>query len=356
MRPNLRTLVATCVVAGGLARTVGAQVSPAGEPVTTSRAAKIFREETPLPVTFTINIGRIKHDRADSVPWRAATLTLPDEDGKAVTVPVRARTRGIWRLHNCEFPPIRLNFKGDDTKHTALHGLDKPKLVNFCRNSDAYEIYLLQELQLYRVYNLLTPVSHRVRLLRMTYVDSASAKPMTTRYAFLEEEPEALAERLGGRFLRQKGASPGDLDEYQDALFGVFQYMIGNTDFAVSALHNVELVTMPDMAIDPVAYDFDYSGAVNTRYAVPSEKLPIRNVRERLFRGYCEPDSAFTKAFARFREQKDSIYALYHDPIGQMLPKRVVDETLSYFDEFYDTISDARVARRRIVEACLGGH
>lgn len=362
----MRTLAVTALVRAPALAAVGlavfasaplAQVAPAGTPATPvkpSRESKVFRSTTPLPITFTVNFKRIRGDRGDSVPWRQATLSLADDDGKPITIPIRVRTRGIWRLKNCEFPPIRLNFKSGVAKHTELHGLDKPKLVNFCRNSDPYEEYILQEFQLYRVYNLITPVSHRVRLLRMTYVDSASGKVEATRYAFLEEEPEALAERIGGSVVKEKGALPGDLNPEQDALFGVFQYMIGNTDFSENALHNVELIRMADMSISPVAYDFDYSGAVNTRYAVPDPKLTIKRVRDRLFRGYCAPPDAYDRAFARFRQQKDSIYALYHDDLGRLLRKGDVEETLSYFDEFYETISDPRLAKRRIVEECLG--
>lgn len=356
----MRRIIVHAIVVGAAslalavaARAQDSTVSQAGA-AKPSKAARVFRDEAPLAVTFTINVKRIRGDRGESPPWRAATLSLADEDGKPVTVPVRARTRGIWRLHNCDFPPIRLNFKGDDTKHTVLRGLDKPKLVNYCRDTDMYERYILEELQLYRAYNLITPVSHRVRLLRMVYVDSASGKTKATRYAILEEEPQALAERVGGQLLEQKGAMPGDLGAYQDALFGVFQFMIGNTDFAVSALHNVELISLPNMSVSPVAYDFDYAGAISTTYAIPSEKLPIRSVRERIFRGYCEPDSAFERAFARFREQKDAIYALYHDDVGNLLPRRTVDETLKYFDDFYEIIDDAHAARRQILEACLG--
>ena len=100
--------------------------------------------------------------------------TAPDTG--VVTVPARIRTRGIWRLKNCEFPPIRINFTNEAVKGTAFRGLDEPKLVNYCRNNDDYEQYILQEFQLYRIYRLLTPVSHAVRLMHLTYADSATGK------------------------------------------------------------------------------------------------------------------------------------------------------------------------------------
>ena len=110
------TLTSAAIASAGFPSVAAAQVAPAGAPATPakpSREAKVFRSETPLPITFTVNIKRIRGDRGDSVPWRRATLSLADEDGKPVTIPVRVRTRGIWRRRNCEFPPIRLNFTAE---------------------------------------------------------------------------------------------------------------------------------------------------------------------------------------------------------------------------------------------------
>ena len=132
------------------------------------KPAELFRSEAPFAATLTTNIGRLKRDRVDKAPWRPATLSYAGDSARPVTVPLLARTRGIWRLRKCDIPPLRLDFSRDDRRHTIFRGLDKPKLVNYCRNDDTHEQYLLQELQLYRVYNLLTPVSHRVRLARLT--------------------------------------------------------------------------------------------------------------------------------------------------------------------------------------------
>jgi len=316
-----------------------------------------FSATTPLELTLTTNIKRIRGDKKDKAPWRPAAFTYTDTSGKPVTIPAEIRTRGIWRLKNCEFPPIRINFKSEITKGTLFQGIDKPKLVNFCRDTDDYEQYLIQEVQLYRIYNLLTPASHRVRLLNLTYADSASGKVFAKRAALLLEEPETMAARNGGPIMELKGAIQQDLDPYHDALVGLFQYFIGNTDWSIYALHNVELVTQPETgAFLPVAYDFDFSGVINTNYATTDPKLAIQRVRDRLFRGYCESSENYEKAMAKFNEQKDAIYALYTDPIGKMLKPKIVEGTLKYYDEFYKTINDARRAKKEISEDCVKTH
>lgn len=316
----------------------------------------LFAAATPLEVTLTANIRRLRGDKEDQAPWRPGTLTYTDASGKPIQIPMELRTRGIWRLKNCEFPPLRLNFKGEVTKGTLLQGLNKPKLVNYCRDSEEYEQYILQEMQLYRIYNLLTPASHRVRLLKVAYADSASGKVQATRAALLLEEPDVMAARLGGPIMEVKGAVARDLDSFHNTLVGVFQYFIGNTDFSIYNLHNVELVSRPSGEHLPIPYDFDFSGVINARYATADPSLSIKRVRDRLFRGYCESPEDYEKAFARFNEKKDAIYGLYSDSIGKMLRPKIVQETLSYYDEFYKTINDPKKAKREIIDACLKTH
>jgi hypothetical protein len=316
-------------------------------------APAFFEAQDPIEVTLTANIGKLRGDKRADHPWRPATMSYKGLDGNPLTVPLQARTRGIWRLRMCDFPPLRLNFSGETSKGSIFHELDKPKLVSYCQDNDSYEQYILQEFQLYRIYQLLTPVSHKARLLRLTYADSGSGKVRARRYGFVLEEPKAMAARLGGKVEEQKGAGAGDLDPDQDALLGVFQYMIGNTDFSIAGLHNVELLFKEDGSVMPIAYDFDWAGAVNARYAVPDEKLNIPNVRQRLFRGYCVGAASYARAFALFIEKKPQIYALYSDEIGKLIDGGRVKETLRYFDEFYETINDPRSARRSIIEHCI---
>jgi hypothetical protein len=345
------TGVAASFAVALLTGVAGAQTSGSAK---SADVPAFFQSQDPIEVTLTTNIGKIRGDKSDNSPWRPATLSYKTTDGNLVTVPLKAHTRGIWRLKMCEFPPLRLNFSGQTSKGTIFAKLDKPKLVNYCHDMDTYEQYILQEYQLYRIYQLLTPVTHRARLLKIVYADSADGKVRARRYGFILEEPSAVAARLGGKMMVQKGARPGDLDSFQDALFGVFEYFIGNTDFSEAGLHNVELFFNSDGVVMPIAYDFDFSGAVNARYATVDPSLSIPNVRQRLFRGYCTDAESYGKAFAVFNEKKPEIYALYNDSIGKLMDRGTVKETLRYFDEFYDTINNQRAAKRSIIDSCIG--
>jgi hypothetical protein len=312
----------------------------------------VFRDSTPLEVTLIAPFKQLKRERRGQSPYHAARIVYTGDSG-VVSVPVKVKTRGIWRRQHCDLPPLRLNFSKDSVKHTVFHHLDKARLTMHCRDGDDYEQYVLQEFQLYRVQHLITPLSFDARLLRVTYVDAESKDTLGHRYAFVMEEDSAFAVRVGGQALGTKGATAADLDPNELAVFGVWQYFVGNTDFSVAALHNVVLLSR-DTSYYPVAHDYDFSGAVNARYATPPPQLRSNSVADRIMRGYCVSPQYFTNAFALFNAKKGAIYALYADQLGSLLKRDVADRTLRYFDQFYATIANAREAKSDIIDACLG--
>jgi hypothetical protein len=323
------------------------------EPTGETQVPALFTTETPLAITFRTNIRQLRRDKQDEAPWRWASVTYQDSAGKSVEVPLRARTRGIWRLKHCEFPPVRFNFAAKDTKGTIFEGVDKPKIVNYCKDADQYEQYVLQEAQLYRVYRLLTPVSHRVRVARISYVDSASGKRDSERWGILLEDPDQMANRNLAKITEIKGAGPADLEQKEFALAYMFLYLIGNLDFSFSGLHNTELLTTTDGRVLPVVYDFDYSGAVNATYAVPPPNYNVPNVRTRKFLAPCELAPEFPAAVAELVAKKDAIYALYRDDVGKLLNPSVVRSTLEYFDDFYEQVRNPQEAERNVFRRCI---
>lgn len=315
----------------------------------------LFSATQPMQITLLAPYRMLKKDRSGTTPYREAEIIYRGDSGM-VHVPLRVRTRGIWRRKNCDIPPLRLNFNKDSVRKTAFRHVDNVRLVMHCRDNDEYEQYVLQEYQLYRAQRFITPLSMDARLVRVTYVDSEKMDTLATRWAyFLESEP-AFGERVGGKVMDLKGAGSDDLDGEENARFGVWEYFIGNTDYSVGALHNVALLQR-DTTYYPIAYDYDWSGAVNARYAGPAPQLikQIRRVTDRLMRGYCTSPANYEKAFATFREKKDAIYALYSDSLGALMKPDVARNTLKFFDRFYETINDPRDAKREIIDKCLAG-
>jgi hypothetical protein len=356
----MRNLVVGRLAAGVLlayAPALFAQAIPQGD---TAKAAPkpynpppMFTAAAPVEFTLMAPFGKLKKDRAVQTEWRQAELFFKSDSGSG-RVPVRVRTRGIWRKKNCEIPPLMLNFTNDSSKKTPFARLDRARFTLHCRNNDDYEQYVLQEFNLYRVQKLLTPLSYDVRLARVTYVDSEKKDTLMTRWAFFSETDESFVARQGVKHVTTQGAGPDDVEPEASAFYGVFQYFVGNSDFSIRALHNAVLV-LKGYQHYPVARDFDWSGAVNARYCQPNAILKIRTCTQRIMRGFCHAPADFEKQFANFREKKDAIYALYRDPLMAPMKPEVVAQTLKYFDEFYDIINDPKKAKREIVDACMRG-
>jgi hypothetical protein len=260
---------------------------------------------------------------------------------------LRVRTRGIWRRANCDYPPIHLRFSDSAARGTLFRGLHRGKLVVPCRGPDNYDQLILQEYAAYRVLQLLTPASLETRLLRLTYEDEKGRGRPLTRYAFVTEEPDRLAERLHGFVVT--GGAPGvrDLSTYQAALLGVFQYFIGNTDWSMPARHNIAVLVAEDSSY-AVPFDFDWTGVVDAPYATPPRVLPIRTVRERLWRGRCQSAAELEPILTRFEALRDTITALYRAIPG--LEPRSIERTMRYYDEFYRAIADRARFVRNVVE------
>jgi hypothetical protein len=312
-----------------------------------SLLAPFFKDRSPLAITLETDIRELSRDRTGEPEWQPATVRFADGD----SLTARVRTRGLFRRRRCALPPLKLDIPQNKAKATAFAGLNKPKLVTHCGSTERHEQYVVQEYLLYRVYELLTPISHRARLVRVTYVDPRERGDSSSRYAIVLEEDEDVAARTGLRVVEITGAGPADLDSYQSALVGVFQYLIGNTDWSATGLHNVVLLQSM-LTTYPVAYDFDFSGAVEATYATPDPRLGIRSVRERLYRGFCTTEDRWAEVFAHIRSQKEAIWALYREESA--LDAGIRDRTLAYFDQVFRVLDDPAAANREIVRKCRG--
>jgi hypothetical protein len=323
------------------------------------RPSPLFATTAPLDLTLTVNLRRIMGDRDTTKqehPLRDATLTYRDTLGALVSLPAQVRVRGIWRLQNCQFPPLRLRIAKQVADPTVFDRERRPKLVTHCRNSDEYEQYVLHEYVIYRMHALVTPVALQSRLARVTYVDSGSGKPNATRAAVLLEDEDNLAERLGGRVFEVKGVPPGQLEPYDTFVMSLFQYMIGNTDWSVPGLHNIQII-QADSATLPrylaLAYDWDFTGLVRARYSAPDQRLRIRSVRDRLYRGICPSEPDLARAIAMFNEKRAALLATYDEVPG--LDQSLARSGREYVEEFFKIINDPRRVRRDIIGDCEKG-
>jgi hypothetical protein len=326
MRPGVLLLPLLSVCAPARAQT---------PPATPSR---LFLEHEPLTLRLETDLHALTHDRGTQRKDHPATLryAVGTDTG---SIAVKLRTRGIFRLKTCGFPPIRLDLPAHKVDGTPFAGEDRLKLVTHCQNGSLYEHNLLREYALYRAFNAVTDSSFRVRLAHVTYVDSVRHDSVS-RYGFLIESDAALARRVAAEPVTATNIYDPIIDPPFMTLVAVFQYLIGNLDWSVWGRHNMAIFQKRDepRPLLAVPYDFDFSGAVNAPYASPPPQVPVKSVRDRWYRGFCQPDSVLQPALARFRAAKDSMYASVRAVPD--LPPGDVRNVLGYFDEFFHVIDD----------------
>jgi len=320
----------------------------------TENAKPLFNSHDILSIKIIGDITTIIRDVGDDSKEHPAILEYV-ENGDTIRLDAQVETRGNFRRNreNCSFPPLRINLKKKQVKGTLFDGMDKLKLVTHCRpNSNMFENYVVEEYLVYRTYNILTDTSFRARLLNVKYQDTNDNNKVTESIGFFIEPDDALKDRLNMVEVKQKYILPDRTRFDHVSKLSVFQYMIGNTDWAVTTLHNVKLFS-PD-TLKPayaIPYDFDWSGVLNAVYAKPLPRFETESVTERVFKGYCRTMQQLQKSFVTFHEKKDEIYQLYYgcDLLKNSEKKRI----LKYFDEFYEVIANEKKIKIEFMDNCL---
>ena len=330
-------------------------VSQAGDP-----HDPLFASDDILEVRIEAPFAQIMSERPEDEDL-PASLRYTASDGEPVELDIGIRTRGNYRRRKtvCEFAPLRLNIRRSAAFDTVFENQDKLKLVTHCRNKSLrYEQTVLTEYLAYRILNLMTEVSHRVRLLRLTYIYTDSGRE-TESYGFLIEHQDRLADRTGQPVVSIKKITYSDLwPEYTNLVF-VFQYLIGNTDFSPVAgsdrdecCHNQRLFGGAGGPYYSVPFDFDLAGIVNAPHATPNPRFNLRSVRERLYFGRCESNNTLLPAtLERFRERREAIEALIVSQPG--LSSYARKSTKNFIDRFYKTINSPKWIERRLIEKCI---
>jgi hypothetical protein len=301
----------------------------------------LFASTEPLEFSLVANFKAINRER-DPESKTAYPGTL--RSGEA-SIPATLNARGHLRrmARTCDYVPLRVGFAKKDVKGTLFARQDAIKLVVQCASGREFEQFILREHLAYRVFNVITPRSFRARLARITYIDAVTGKSIGTRAGMFLEDESSVARRMEGRVVELPRLSFDDL--HPDTLMPmmIFQYMIGNTDFSIYALHNVRIVQRPDKSLHPVPYDFDITGLVNPPYGIPARALMLKSITERLYRGPCRPQSIVDPYIANFVAKRDPIRALADAIPG--IERGTRDEVRSFIDGFYNAIKSPKDVR-----------
>ncbi len=319
----------------------------------TSDAQALFREDAPLTITLTTNLRDLLRERdSTELRWFGTELAYADSTGIR-RVPVELRARGHFRrqARNCTFPPLFIRAERAARDSSILRGNPRLKIVTPCRPAVAeYQQYILLEYLLYRTYALVNEVHHRTRLVNITYRDSADRVRPIAVTAFLLEIEEEVADEHGIELVELTGAIWDDVKPEVLNRLSLFEFWIGNTDWSLGALHNITLFRDANGHV-PVAYDFDWSGAVNARYSFPQSTLGIRTVRERLHRGPCRTAEQWAPTLAHYQSIRASVDSVWAMPVAGLDPRKRADAK-SYLDQLWPILGDARRFQRAVIDVC----
>lgn len=312
----------------------------------------MFGLDEPLYLTLKFDVKSFRKTRSDE-KYHPAEMTCQVSDSFHVKNSVRVKARGIYRRDNCLMPPFWLNIRYSGIENEELMGIRRMKMVTRCRNTKQYADYVLREYLVYKIYNLVTPYSYRVRLINLNLVDTGKENQESQCWAFLIEPDAMMANRLRGQLIKSDELSMRTVNrEVMDRL-AMFQYMIGNADYSVTGRHNLKIMAMASpgpRGFVPVPYDFDYTGIVNAHYALPGESLGIKSVKERYFLGPCRTRSFYLEAISELESVRDEIEALIWS--FDYLDEDSRFDMIGYIESFFNTAQSERFIERNITTTC----
>ena len=316
--------------------------------------APLFSTDSCLSLSLECDFRFITRNMETDTLEHPGILRYTDENGIVHALDVKIEVRGHFRRSrdNCNFPPLRILFRKKQVQGTVFAGQSKLKLVTHCRTRQKYcEQNLLQEFIIYRMYNELTDLSYRVRLAQIHYINNTGRRDTIEKYAFFLEDRDQLLKRTHTRHIEVQNVHPDATDSAHVNMLSVFQYMIGNTDWSIPALHNITLVEkLPSGPMYAIPFDFEWAGLINAKYAKPQPMLGISSVRQRLFRGYCRTFEEFEATFMLFREKRPQLNAILKNTCA--LEDKVRAQALGYLDEFYEIIDNPARVKREFLNPC----
>ena len=315
-------------------------------------SANIFDSREILAVTLVGPLNDLLRDRDPDPTQFDMELVVGDQ-----SLDVKVRQRGNYRRQRdiCKFPPLRLNFGKKSVKGTVFEGQDKLKLVTHCGDRDSFEQNVFKEYLAYRILSLFTEESFRVRLLEITYEDTAG-KRSTKRHGFVIEDVDAMAKRLGAKHVKPPEVEGDQLAQPAATVVAVYQYFIGNTDYSLirakdgdTCCHNVKLIQYAADVFTAVPYDYDMAGIVSAAYAFPDGRLGLQSVRDRLYRGFCTDRETLDAVLGAYQDKRATIYELINET-GLM--GKSSGRTTKFFDSFYRMVDKESRVERVFVKGC----
>ncbi len=266
-------------------------------------------------------------------------MTINSGENDSIDKKITIKYRGVFRFENCSFPPMEINFKKPIYAYSDTGKIKKLKLVTRCDPGKLYDEYGLREYLVYKLYNVLTDTSFRVRLLRITFYDTRKSRKPITQYGFFIEPVNILAGRIHATVVKATNLNQTHIIPEVNDRVAIFNYMIANWDWSVPGPHNISIFKGRDVTTGlglTVPFDFDLCGVVNADYSIPSEATGLKTARDRKFAGLCRSREVFHNELLNFLSKKEKLYAEIND--FQYISEKTKKDITSFLDQFFNQL------------------
>lgn len=314
--------------------------------------SQLFKDEVPIDLKFTIGVKDIKGIKNDTVYTKSVLYYKAQQATVWDSIEVEMRARGDFRRKECYYPPLRIKIKKKDANGTVFEGNKSLKLVMPCRQVKDNDL-ILKEFLCYKIYEPVSKYVFKTRLVNVDFSDNNNRKVSGAQFlGFLIEDDDVVAKRHGGKVVENLKLHPKALDDSSALRHDLFQYMIANTDWSTTFLHNAKLIQLDaTKKFIPLTYDFDMAGFVDAPYAVVDPSLGVESVRDRVYRGFCRSDAATQAIRAEFIQHEGDILAAIKKYEQSFSPKSF-SGILKYTEEFFATIKSDSKFKASITDKC----
>lgn len=302
---------------------------------------QLFMDETPLEIKLSIAVKDVKAITNDTV---YTSYMMHYKTGNVWdSIKIEVRARGNFRRKECYYPPLRVKMKKGDAKGTVFEGNKSLKLVLPCKQVKENSL-IMKEYICYQLFEPISKYTFNTRLTSIEFTDINNKKMKNVPImGFFIEDDDLVADRHKGKVVEDLKLHPKALQDSNSVRHDMFQYMVANTDWSTTFMHNAKVIQLDESRqYIPLAYDFDMAGFVNAPYAVPNETLGITSVRERLYRGFCRSGDILEVIRKEYVNKEKDIMDVVKRYESSFEPKEYAS-IVKYMDEFFTTFkSDAK--------------
>jgi hypothetical protein len=302
----------------------------------------LFRSDDLIRMELRSDFTTIGAERTGDAVYHEGELIYYNQGGENVKLTVKLIVRGHYRRDtaNCNFPPLFVNFKKGEVANTIFRNQNELKLVTPCQD----EKDVVDEFLIYKMYNKVTDLSLKVRLVKMLYYDTSTRTKLFEKYSFFIETKDHAAER-NNAFVKDLVVTGRDMDRETFNKMSVFEYMIGNDDWYFTFNHNIIIMVPKDSSRAPycVPYDFDLSAFVNTQYGQQREG-------RRVYKGLCFTSGEVKQVFDFYKDLRPEFEAIVNR--REEISKSTKKQMINYLGYFYNVLEDPKLIKREFLDAC----